>query len=30
VVLAALAGLCRPVRRSTVREDWTEPVGAGG
>jgi hypothetical protein len=30
VVLAVLAGLCRPVRRSTVREDWTEPVRAGG
>ena len=30
VVLAALAGICRPVRRSPVREDWTEPVRAGG
>jgi len=30
VVLAALAVLCRPVRRSTVRDDWTEPVRAGG
>jgi hypothetical protein len=30
VVLAALAGLCRPVRRSLLREDWTEPVRAGG
>ncbi|HEY7812426.1 MAG TPA: hypothetical protein VIC62_04270 [Nakamurella sp.] len=30
VVLAALAGICRPVRRSTVREDWTEPVRTGG
>jgi hypothetical protein len=30
VVLAALVGLCRPVRRSTVHEDWTEPVRAGG
>jgi hypothetical protein len=30
LVLAALAVLCRPVRRSAVREDWTEPVRAGG
>jgi hypothetical protein len=31
VVLATLAGICRPVRRSPVRaEDWTEPVRAGG
>ncbi len=30
VVLAALAWLCRPVRRSPLREDWTEPVRAGG
>jgi hypothetical protein len=30
VVLAALAALCRPVRRSLLREDWTEPVRAGG
>jgi hypothetical protein len=30
VVLAALALLCRPVRRSPAREDWTEPVRAGG
>jgi hypothetical protein len=30
VVLAALAVLCRPVRRSADREDWTEPVRAGG
>ena len=30
VVLVALAALCRPVRRSPVREDWTEPVRAGG
>lgn len=30
VVLAVLAGICRPVRRSRVREDWTEPVRAGG
>jgi fluoride ion exporter CrcB/FEX len=30
VVLAALAGICRPVRRSSLREDWTEPVRAGG
>lgn len=29
VVLAALAGICRPVHRSSVREDWTEPVRAG-
>jgi hypothetical protein len=30
VVLAALAVLCRPVRRSMIREDWIEPVRAGG
>jgi hypothetical protein len=30
VVLVALAALCRPVRRQPVREDWTEPVRAGG
>jgi hypothetical protein len=30
VVLAALAVLCRPVRRSPAPEDWTEPVRAGG
>jgi hypothetical protein len=30
LVLAALAVLCRPVRRSPAREDWTEPVRAGG
>jgi hypothetical protein len=30
VLLAALAGLSRPVRRSMAREDWTEPVRAGG
>ena len=30
VVLAALAVLCRPVRRSMTREDWIEPVRAGG
>lgn len=30
VVLAVLAGICRPVRRSPAREDWTEPVRAGG
>jgi hypothetical protein len=30
VVLAVLAAICRPVRRAQVREDWTEPVGAGG
>jgi hypothetical protein len=30
LVLAALAGICRPVRRSRVRDDWTEPVRAGG
>ncbi|MCU1591496.1 MAG: conserved rane protein of unknown function [Frankiales bacterium] len=30
VVLVALAALCRPVRRSPLREDWTEPVRAGG
>ena len=30
VVLGALAALCRPVRRSALREDWTEPVRAGG
>jgi hypothetical protein len=30
ILLAALAGLSRPVRRSMAREDWTEPVRAGG
>jgi hypothetical protein len=30
VVLTALAWLCRPVRRSLLREDWTEPARAGG
>ena len=30
VVLAVLAGICRPVRRARVREDWTEPVRARG
>jgi hypothetical protein len=30
VVLAALTGICRPVRRPRVREDWTEPVRARG
>jgi hypothetical protein len=30
VVLVALAALCRPVRRSPLREDWTEPARAGG
>jgi hypothetical protein len=30
VLLAVLAGLSRPVRRSMAREDWTEPVRARG
>jgi len=30
LVLAALAGICRPVRRPQGREDRTEPVRAGG
>jgi uncharacterized protein (DUF983 family) len=30
VVLAVLTALCRPVRGSLLREDWTEPVRARG
>ena len=30
LALVVLAALCRPGRRSAVREDWTEPVRARG